>query len=261
LKRLASPWKEGRNLFRQCVGKLFYQLRVDKKGNPTSLRPFFGKLNQRLMEKGYATPWILTRNECWELHTVAPYANDIAFQLIQKPQGIVQFLHEFWSPQVEPADSVLELGSGPGANLNYLYKLGYKNLKGIEIKQETVDKMNETFPELMTRCEVTVGSLEDVLPEFGTDSVDVIFTMAVAEEIHPTSNFLFKEMVRMARKYICTIEMEVGNCGYIFSRNYRRVFQSLGCSQIKSTLITKGAFPNVNRGYDGYIARLFCKQR
>lgn len=250
-----------RGLLRYCTGKLFYQPRVDKKGNPALLRPFFGKLNQRLMEKGYMAPWILTRKECWELYTAAPYAEDLALKLIHKPQGVVQFLHEFWSPQVTPTDSILELGSGPGANLNYLYRLGYNTLMGIEIRQESVDKMNETFPELMTGCEVTVGSLENMLPRFSTDSVDIIFTMAVGEGIHPTSNFLFSEMVRIARKYICTVEMEVGNCSYLFARNYRRVFQRLGCSQIKATLITEGAFPNVNRGYDGYVARLLCKQR
>ena len=166
-------------------------------------------------------------------------------------------MHEFWSPQVKLSDSILELGSGAGADLYHCYELGYKNLLGIEISQDAVDVMKKVFPELAKKYRIFVGSFEDVLPKFDTDSVDVIFTMGVSQHIHPTSNFLFNEMVRVARKYICTIELESGNYSSMFSRNYRRVFQRLGCFQLKSVLITKGAFPGVIRTYDNYVARLF----
>lgn len=259
MKYLAYLWKMGRSLFRLCVSKLFYQPRIDRKGNPVLLRPFFGELNRKLMEKGITTPWILTREECWELYTKTPYARSTTHQMTQKPADIVQFLHEFWSPQVKPDNSILELGSGPGANLYYLYKLGYNNLMGIEINRDAIDEMRKAFPDLTTRCEILTGSLEDMLPKLDTGSVDTIFTMAVAYCIHPASTFLFSEMARVARKYICTVELEVGNCSYIFPRNFRRVFQRLGCPQLKSVLITREAFPNVSRDYDGYVARLFCK--
>jgi hypothetical protein len=64
-------------------------------------------------------------------------------------------------------------------------------------------------------------------------------------------------MVRVARKHICVVELEAGNCSYLFARNYRRVFQKLGCSQLKSTLITRKAFLDTIRDHDGYVARLF----
>jgi len=254
---MASLWKVARTLFRRYIGKPFYQPRIDSKGNPVLLRPFFGEVNRKLMERGYTAPWIITREECWELYTSTPYARRTAREMAQKPAGIVQFLHEFWSPQVKQSDSILELGSGPGANLHYLYDLGYINLLGIEINQMAIDEMKKAFPEFAKRCEIFVGSLEDLLPKFDTGSADIIFTMAVAQHIHPASNYLFREMVRVAKKYVCTIELEVGNCSYIFPRNYRRVFQRLGCTQLKSALITKEAFPSVSRDYDGYVARLF----
>ena len=257
MKRLASLWKARGALFRRCIGKPFYQPRVDEKGNLVSLRPFFGGINQKLMEKGCTTPWIMTREECWEWYTSTPYASSSTQQMAQKSGGAVQFLHEFWSPQVAFSDSILELGTGPGTNLYYLHELGYNNLMGIEINQIAIDEMKKVFPDLAKRCKISVGSLEDMLPKFDTDSVDVIFTMAVAQHIHPTSNYLFREMVRVAKKYICTVELEAGNCSYIFSRNYQRVFQRLGCSQFKSALITKEAFPDVSRDCDGYVARLF----
>lgn len=257
MKFLAFLRKARSALFWRVIGKIFYQPRIDKKGNPVSLRPFFGEMNRKLMEKGYTPPWIMTRAECWELHTMTPYASNIAHEHTQKPAGIVEFLHEFWRPQVGLSDNILELGSGPGANLYHLYKLGYSNLLGMEISQNAVDAMKKAFPEVAMKCNCLVGSLEDLLSKSDTDSVDIVFTMAVAELIHPTSNFLFSEMVRVARKYVCTIELEVGNCIYLFPRNYRRVFQRLGCPQLKSVLITKEAFPGVSRNYDGHVARLF----
>lgn len=253
MKRLASLSK--------VLGKLFYQPRIDRKGNPVLLRPFFGEVNRKLMEGGYTAPWIMTRQQCWQRWNSTYYTDDRPYEDALKPAGIVQFLHEFWSPQVKPNDSILELGSGPGANLYYLHKLGYNNLLGIEISQNAIDSMRKAFPEFAMRCRIFVGSFEDLLPKLDTGSVDIIFIMATAQHIHPTSNFLFNEIVRVARKYICTIEMEIGNCSYLFSRNYRRVFQRLGCTQLKSVLITKEAFPSVSRVYDGYVARLFSIKR
>ncbi len=244
-------------LFGRFLSRLFYQPRIDEKGAPTSLRPFFGEINRKLIEKGDTPLWIITKEACWELYTSTPYAESTAHVMTQKPAGIVQFLHEFWSPQVKQNDSILELGTGPGAILNHLYDLGYVNLQGIEISQYAVTEMKKAFPELMANCNIFNGSLEDVLPKLDTASVDIIFTMAVAQHIHPTSNFVFNEMVRVSKKYICTIEMEVGNCSYIFARNYRRVFQERGCAQLKSALITREAFPGVSRIYDGYVIRLF----
>ena len=244
------------------LGKLFYQPLVDKDNNPVALRPFWGKLNQKLMENGYAVPWIMTRQQCldyWSSISNSPeFSGNRPDEYASKPAGIIQFLHEFWTPQVTREDHILELGCSVGANLNYLYELGYTDLSGIEINPNAVDEMHRVFPELASQCKLSIGSLEDLLPKFATDSVDVIFTMAVAIHIHPTSNFLFQEMRRVARKYIVLIEAEVANCSYVFARNYRRLFHKLGSPQLKSVMITKEAFPGVSRDYDGYVARLLC---
>lgn len=254
-------WKAQRKFFGRYVGKLFYQPRIDKQGNLVRLRKFFGPINQRLTEAGKNLPWILTGQECidfWSSVCNDPkYAGLRPDEYASKPGGIVQFLHEFWSPWVDLDNTILELGCNAGANLEYLRKLGYSNLLGIEVNQNAIDEMKMTFPELATKSKIYIGSLEDLLPGFATDSVDVIFSMAVALHIHPTSTFLFSEMARVARKYICTIELEAANCSYVFARNYRRLFQRLGCPQVKSVMITKEAFPSVSRKHDGYVARLF----
>jgi hypothetical protein len=53
------------------------------------------------------------------------------------------------------------------------------------------------------------------------------------------------------------IEAEAANCSYVFARNYKRVFQHRGCSEAKSVLIEREAFPDMDSNYYGYTARLF----
>ena len=254
-------FKAQRKVFGEYMGKLFYQPRVDKYGNPLPLRKLFGRINQFLMENGYSPPWILTKQECYEFWSSTTdeekFGGTRIGVITTKPPGIVQFLNEFLKPQVRIDFSILELGGGCGVNLNSLHNMGYSDLRGIEINTSAVEMMKTAFPELTSTAKIRVGSLEDTLPTMEPNSVDVIFTMAVAYHIHPTSNFIFREMMRIARKYICTIELESANCDYVFARNYGRVFQRLGCLQIKSIMITEETFPEVSRNYDGFIGRLF----
>jgi hypothetical protein len=84
--------------------------------------------------------------------------------------------------------------------------------------------------------------------------------MGVAMHIHPTSNYLFKHIARVARKFVCSIEPESDNSNYVFARNYRRVYQSHGLVQLKSALITSAAYPNVYEQILGSIIRLFKKR-
>ena len=169
-----------------------------------------------------------------------------------------RFLHDFWIPQVGLEDSILELGCNCGANLMGLYKEGYHNLSGIEINENAIKELKHSFPELAKAARVSLGSVEELLPKIASNSVDAIFTMAVLMHIHPTSNFIFSEMVRITRKYIIIVEEETANCGYIYIRNYRRVLETIDCAQLKSVMITQRSFPKVSRNYDGYTARMFA---
>ena len=126
--------------------------------------------------------------------------------------GVVEFLHDFWTPQVGPENSILEMGCNVWANLNGLFAKGYHNLSGIEINKNAIEAMRRIFPELAKIARISQGSVEEVLPQTPSKSVDVIFTMATLIHIHPTSNFIFPEMVRVAKKYIVVIEGETANC-------------------------------------------------
>ena len=254
-------WRAQRKVFGRVLGAaFFYQPQVDRQQNPVPLRRL-GPVNQWLMERGCTPPWVMSRGEVhafWSgISNDGRFAGNRPDEYAQKPQGIIHFLDDFWSPEVRPNDAVLELGCNCGANLNGLQKIGYNRLAAVELNSAAIQEMRRVFPQVHSSAQIHEGSLEDVLPRMPDASADVVFTMAVLIHIHPSSLAIFRHMVRVARRYICVVELEAANCSYVFARNYRRVFERLGCQQVRSVLITRDSAPAVDPEYYGYTARLF----
>jgi SAM-dependent methyltransferase len=216
------------------------------------------RINQVLFEHGLSPPWIWSAERCkdyWSSVT-DPADPNSPTSYAGKPQAIVEFLHQFWQPEVTPAMKILEVGCNAGANLHGLYERSYRTLSGVEINPSAISEMRSSFPEL-GGSEVHEGSLEDVFARLPSNSVDVVFSMAVLMHVHPSSKQVFAEMARIARRYVCVVEAEMVTISYIFARNYRRVFERLGCAEVRSTQITANSSPAVDDGYFGYTARLF----
>ncbi len=214
------------------------------------------RFHRQLVENGISPPWIFTPDECleyWRIQ-VNTIGGNRPRDYATKDMGIMALLHEFISPEINSHDSIMELGCNSGANLNYLFGRGFKWLAGIEINPNAIAQIRERFPIRLVTYE---GSIEEWLPILPHDLVDVIFTMATLEHIHPKSNFIFGEMIRVAKKYIVTVEKEKGGCAYLFPRDYRRVFEKLGCTQIKSQRISILDHPYISESYDGYMMRMF----
>jgi len=246
-------------LFHRFLGRLLFQ-RSDFYENRTWPKSLQKNINQFLNERGCQTPFILSKQECLEfwgsINNESQSTGNRPQHYAEKDRDIIDFLNEFWTPHVQRDHQILELGCNCGANLHWLKLRGYDHLSGIEINQNAVDEMKRSFPSITNDVQVHVGSIDALLSEMPDDSVDVIFTMGVAMHIHPSDNFIFKEMKRVAKKYVCTLEPESANSNYVFARNYRRVFARMGCSQLKSTLITKCNYPGLARKR-GLVARLF----
>jgi hypothetical protein len=68
---------------------------------------------------------------------------------------------------------------------------------------------------------------------------------------------VFSEMVRITGRHICVIEPEQVVSHDVFCRDYRQVFESLGCRQVRAVEIGRASFPEVAEDYHGYTARLF----
>ena len=227
---------------------------------PAGLNLLASRFNQYLLEKGYSPAWIWSEDDCrkfWSTEVNQYDNSNEPQQYSSKSTKLIEFMDKFWKPHVESEHKVLELGCNAGANLETLRLLGYTKLAGVEINSEAVKLMRSVFPDLYRNINVEIGSLENKLPLLPTDSSDVIFTMAVLMHVHPKSNSIFSQMVRVARKYIVTVEPEFANYGYVFSRNYRRVFQRLGCAQLTSVTLGIDATDDEIADYHGIILRLF----
>jgi SAM-dependent methyltransferase len=113
------------------------------------------------------------------------------------------------SPLIAKEDSILEIGCNTGRNLNHLWQAGYKSVRGMEISEHALKRLRIEYPYLAT-TPVDVGPAELSIQKYDSKSVDVIFTMSVLEHSHPDSRCLFKEIARVARKYVLAIEPRQG---------------------------------------------------
>lgn len=228
-------------------------------GTPSGARRLTVRGNQALFEHGLRPPWVWTAQQCrdyWATRTDGTDANQPA-NYTQKNTAIVDLLHEFWQPEVTTGMSVCEIGSNAGPNLNRLHELGYSDLSGVEINPHAIRQMRATYPAL-EGVPVTEGPLEQALPAMAAGEVDVVFSMAVLLHVHPSSNSVLAEMMRVAARYVCVIEAETTTLRYIFARDYQRMFERAGARQIRARQITQETDPQVGQDYWGYTARLFA---
>ena len=122
-----------------------------------------------------------------------------------RSQTIINML----SPLITKEDSILEIGCNTGRNLNHLLQAGYENVCGMEISEHAVKRLRTEYP-CLAKTPVDLGPAELSIQKYDSNSVDVIFTMSVLEHLHPDSRFLFKEIARVARKYVLAIEPKQG---------------------------------------------------
>jgi SAM-dependent methyltransferase len=122
-----------------------------------------------------------------------------------RSQTIINIL----SPLITKEYSILEIGCNTGRNLNHLWQAGYEDLLGMEISEHAVRRLRTEYPRLST-TPVDIGPAELSIQKYNSKSIDVILTMAVLEELHPDSRFLFKEIARVARRYVLAIEPRHG---------------------------------------------------
>jgi len=150
-------------------------------------------------------------------------------------------------------NSMLEIGTNVGRNLNRLYENGFSNLHGIEINERAVKMMKESYPNLQVN--LLVGPVEDKIKLIKNKQISLTFTMAVLMHINPESHFIFKEIDRITKDYIITIEKEHSyDPPSIFPRDYQKIFTDLGWKQVFTEK------PQVDiLGKGGYVTRIFSK--
>ena len=146
-----------------------------------------------------------------------------------------EFLVDLLARHGTSGGRVLEIGPNVGRNLEALRLAGYHRLEGIEISEHAVAAMRETYPLLAAIATIYNAPVEDVIGTLPDASFDIVFTMAVLEHLHPDSEWVFAEMVRVCRGVIVTIEDEAGKSRHHVPRHYKVVFESLGLLQIEES--------------------------
>lgn len=165
------------------------------------------------------------------------------------------FLVELVRKHATPESRILEIGCNAGRNLDYLFRAGFIRLGGIEINEEAVRLLRRNFPNVAANAEIHQGSVEATIRTIEDEAFGVVFTMAVLEHVHSDSEWVFREMVRVTSDYLITIEDEKSYGWGHFTRDYRKVFESLGMTEIASISC---------RGIEGlgerFFARVFVKR-
>lgn len=126
--------------------------------------------------------------------------------------------------------NILEIGCNTGRNLNYLFSKGYKNLTGIEIGIKAEEVMEEYFPDAYKSTKYIVGNAYEELLKLPSAYYDLVFSHSVLINIAPRWNGIFKEMARVSKAYILTMESEGSYTAY--PRDFEKMFKKIGYKQI-----------------------------
>lgn len=163
---------------------------------------------------------------------------------------LYELLRDIAPPESNP--KILELGCNVGRNLMLLRFGGYQSLTGIELNENAVTIMRRTFQDA-NKINIQIGEIEKRIYDLKTESFDIIFTMAVLQHLPPESEHIFKQIIRVMRGYLVTIEDEGQVSWRHFPRRYDRVFVKLGLKQIK-------VVKKLNGLGKSFICRVFKKE-
>jgi len=128
---------------------------------------------------------------------------------------------------------ILEVGCNVGRNLDYLHRAGFTKLSGIEINQQAIELFRLTFPRTIRDTSIYNLPVEKAIKDLKDEQFDIVFTMAVLQHIHPSSEWVFKEIARITKSYLLTIEDEQATTWLCFPRNYKDVFEKAGMKQVE----------------------------
>ena len=155
--------------------------------------------------------------------------------------------------RVKTGAAILEIGCNCGRNLEALRKAGYENLAGVELSADAVGVLIDAYPILARKAMIWAAPIEEVIRDFGDGQFELVFTMATLQHLHPRSEWVFREIARIARQVI-TIEDETSRSWRSVPRDYGKVFERLGMRWVaaRSCAFVPGLGPRfVARVYRG----------
>lgn len=154
-------------------------------------------------------PWLVRRQggagtrEHWEQHPTAS-----AFEGID-PASQAQ-MDEIVSLVPERDAAILDMGCNVGRHLDYLYRQGYRNLRGVDWSSKAIRDMAVRYPEMHASSKLTSASFQEFLTS-QPEPVDLVYTRgATFELVHPGFP-LVRHVCRVAKRYAVLVISEAGH--------------------------------------------------
>ena len=160
------------------------------------------------------------------------------------PDESSERLADVLEDHIHSSSAVLELGCSSGRHLKYLHDRGYEDLAGIEINEEAIDVMQETYPDVAEAGTVFADSIESVVSSMDDREYDAVFSVQTLQHIHEDSEWVFDEIRRITDRVLVTVEIEgdrggddvsvrsVGDVPLTY-RNWKHVFEGEGLEQVR----------------------------
>ena len=137
----------------------------------------------------------------------------------------VKKLFENVLPLLDTDSKILEIGCNTGRSLEYLYRKGFRNLTGIEIGVNALDSFQNNYNDAFRSTKIICGNAVNEINSLDSDYYDLVFAHSVLVNISPHDNIIFRELCRVSKGYILTIESEGSWTTY--PRNFEYLFNNV----------------------------------
>ena len=141
--------------------------------------------------------------EHWEQHPTSA-----AFEGID-PASQAQ-MDEIMSLVPDRNAAILDMGCNVGRHLDYLYRQGYRNLRGVDWSSAAIRDMATRYPEMYAASKLTTASFEDFLAGT-TEQVDLVYTRGATFEIVHPGFPLVKHVCRIAKRHVVLVISEAAH--------------------------------------------------
>jgi SAM-dependent methyltransferase len=131
---------------------------------------------------------------------------------------------------------ILDLGCNIGRHLNYLKKKNFKNLNGVDIGQQSINKSILLFPNLKN-INLKCASFENYLINAKNGEFDIIYSHGATIELVKPTFPLISEISRVTKKYIILL---IAENEHKYPRFWRLEFKFNGLSVEHNKLLKNG---------------------